>query len=125
MGREGRPVPRPLQGIRVLEMGQLMAGPFAGTILAYFGAEVIKVEPPGSGDPARAWRLMENGTSLWWASLGRNKKCITMDLRREEGRALARRLDEKCDVMLENFRPGTMEQRGLGPEDVRRNIPSV
>jgi len=125
MGREGRTVPRPLQGIRVLEVGQLMAGPFAGTILAYFGAEVIKVEPPRTGDPVRAWRLMENGTSLWWASLGRNKKCITVDLRKEEGRALARRLAEKCDVVLENFRPGTMEKWGLGPEDLRRTNPGV
>src|SRR6185295_8969721 len=85
----GRLMPRPLQGIRVLEVGQLMAGPFAGTILGYFGAEVIKIEPPGAGDPVRSWRLMENGTSLWWASLGRNKKCISLDLRKEEGRVLA------------------------------------
>ena len=118
-------MPRPLQGIRVLEVGQLMAGPFAGTILGYFGAEVIKIEPPGAGDPVRSWRLMENGTSLWWASLGRNKKCISLDLRKEEGRVLARRLAEKCDVVLENFRPGTMEKWGLGPEDVRRTNPGV
>src|SRR6267378_3547200 len=125
MGREGPTVPRPLQGVRVLEMGQLMAGPFAGTILAYFGAEVIKVEPPGTGDPVRAWRLMENGTSLWWASLGRNKKCVSLDLRKPEGRALARRLAERCDVVLENFRPGTLEKWGLGPEDVRPANPDV
>ena len=116
---------RPLDGIRVLEMGQLLAGPFAATILAYFGAEVIKVEPPGRGDPLRVWRLLEDGTSLWWRSLGRNKKCITLDLRKEEGRALARRLAEKCDVVVENFRPGTMEKWGLGPDDVRRTNPGV
>ena len=69
---------RPLDGVRVLEIGQLLAGPFAGCILAYFGAEVIKVEPPDKGDPLRVWRILDNGTSLWWRSLGRNKKCITM-----------------------------------------------
>ena len=68
---------KPLEGIRVLEMGQLMAGPFAGTILGYYGAEVVKIEPPVTGDPVRVWRVLENGTSLWWRSLGRNKKCVT------------------------------------------------
>jgi len=116
---------RPLAGIRVLEMGQLMAGPFAGTILAYYGAEVIKIEPPRGGDPVRVWRLLEDGTSLWWSSLGRNKKCITVDLRKEEGRKIARALAEKCDVVVENFRPGTMEKWGLGPEDLKKNNPRV
>ncbi len=116
---------RPLDGIRVIEMGQLLAGPFAGMILGYYGAEVIKIEPPGSGDPLRVWRLLEEGTSLWWRSLGRNKKCITLDLRKEEGRALARRLADECDVIVENFRPGVMEKWGLGPEDVRRTNPDV
>ena len=117
--------PRPLDGIRVLELGQLMAGPFAGTILGYFGAEVIKVEPPGTGDPVRAWRGMEDGVSLWWHSLGRNKKCVSIDLRKEEGRALVRRLAEKSDVVVENFRPGTLERWGLGPETVREKNPRV
>jgi crotonobetainyl-CoA:carnitine CoA-transferase CaiB-like acyl-CoA transferase len=117
--------PRPLDGIRVLELGQLMAGPFAGTILAYFGAEVIKVEPPGTGDPVRTWRGMEDGVSLWWHSLGRNKKCVSIDLRKVEGRALARRLAEKSDVVLENFRPGTLERWGLGPDEVREKNPGV
>jgi crotonobetainyl-CoA:carnitine CoA-transferase CaiB-like acyl-CoA transferase len=116
---------KPLDGIRVLEMGQLMAGPFAGTILAYFGAEVIKIEPPRTGDPVRVWRLMEGGTSLWWRSLGRNKKCITVDLRREEGRRIARELAFRSDVVIENFRPGTMERWGLGPEDVQAKNPGV
>lgn len=107
---------RPLDGIRVLELGQLLAGPFAGSILGYYGAEVIKVEPPGSGDPLRSWReLDDDGTSFWWRSLGRNKKCITADLRSEEGQQLVARLARKCDVLIENFRPGVMEKWGLGP----------
>ena len=117
--------PRPLDGIRVLEMGQLMAGPFAGTILGYYGAEVIKIEPPGAGDPVRAWRGMENGTSLWWASLGRNKKCVTVDLRKAEGRSLARRLAEKCDVVIENFRPGVMSRIGLDHDAVAARNPRI
>src|SRR5262245_12648771 len=116
---------RPLDGIRVLEMGQLIAGPFAGMVLAYYGAEVIKIEPPGGGDPLRGWRLLEEGTSLWWRSLGRNKKSVTLDLRQEEGRALARRLASLSDVVLENFRPGTLEKWGLGPDDVRKTNPRV
>ena len=111
---------KPLEGVRVLEMGQLMAGPFAGTILAYYGAEVIKIEPPTTGDPVRVWRgVDDDGTSLWWRSLGRNKKCITVDLRTDEGRALARELAWKCDVVVENFKPGTMEKWRLGPEDIK------
>jgi crotonobetainyl-CoA:carnitine CoA-transferase CaiB-like acyl-CoA transferase len=111
--------PRPLDGIRVLELGQLLAGPFAGCILAYYGAEVIKVEPPGGGDPLRQWRILDDdGTSFWWRSLGRNKKCITADLRQDEGRALVRRLAGQCQVLLENFRPGVMENWGLGPADL-------
>ena len=117
---------RPLDGIRVLEVGQLLAGPFAGSMLAYYGAEVIKVEPPGSGDPLRQWReLDEDGTSWWWRSLGRNKKCITADLRSEEGRALVRKLAGKCDVLIENFRPGVMEKWGLGPADLWADNPSL
>jgi crotonobetainyl-CoA:carnitine CoA-transferase CaiB-like acyl-CoA transferase len=117
--------PRPLDGIRVLELGQLIAGPFTGTILGYFGAEVIKVEPPGAGDPVRTWRGMEDGVSLWWHSLGRNKKCVSIDLRKEEGRALVRRLALKSDVVLESFRPGTLERWGLGPETIRAENPGV
>ena len=83
---------RPLAGLRVLELGQILAGPFAGAMLAYFGADVVKVEPPGSGDPIRSWRLLDDdGTSLW-RSLGRNKRCVTLDLASSEGQALARRL---------------------------------
>lgn len=116
----------PLQGFRVLEVGQLLAGPFTGCILAYFGAEVIKVEPPGSGDPIRHWReLDEDGTSFWWRSLARNKKCITADLRTGQGRDLVRQLAEKSDVLLENFRPGVMEKWGLGPEDFVSSNPEL
>lgn len=110
---------RPLEGVRVIELGQLLAGPFAGCILAYFGAEVIKVEPPG-GDPIRNWRILENGTSLWWRSLARNKKSVTLNLREQEGRDLAKQLMEKADVVIENFRPGTMEKWGLGPEEMKK-----
>ncbi|MCC5794830.1 MAG: CoA transferase [Chromatiales bacterium] len=117
--------PRPLDGVRVLEVGQLLAGPFAGSVLAYFGAEVIKVEPPGTGDPIRKWRIMKNGNALWWSSLARNKKCITANLRTEEGRALVRQLAEKSDIIIENFKPGTMEKWGLGPEDMHRKNPGL
>jgi crotonobetainyl-CoA:carnitine CoA-transferase CaiB-like acyl-CoA transferase len=116
---------RPLEGIRVLEMGQLMAGPFAGTLLGYFGAEVIKVEPPGRGDPVRVWRVVDEGTSLWWRTLARNKKCITLNLREEGGRDLARRIAEGSDVLIENFRPGTMERWGLGPDDLKESNPGL
>jgi len=118
--------PRPLEGIRVLEVGQLLAGPFAGSILAYYGAEVIKVEPPGGGDPLRRWRVLDDdGTSFWWRSLGRNKKCITADLRSEEGRELLRRLASQCQVLVENFRPGVMEEWGLGPLDLWADNPGL
>ncbi|MFM7275494.1 MAG: CaiB/BaiF CoA transferase family protein, partial [Gammaproteobacteria bacterium] len=115
----------PLAGLRVLEMGQLLAGPFTGAILGYFGAEVIKVEPPG-GDPIRGWRVLDaSGTSFWWRSLGRNKKCLTLDLREERGRDLARRLAERSDVLIENFSPGVMERWGMGPEALKALNPRL
>lgn len=116
---------RPLDGLRVLELGQLMAGPLAGTFLGCFGAEVIKVEPPGEGDPVRGWRVLDEGTSLWWRSLGRNKRCITVDLRTSAGQELVRALALRCDALIENFRPGTMEGWGLGPEDLRALHPGL
>jgi len=116
---------KPLSGIRVLEMGQLIAGPFAGCVLAYFGAEVIKVEPPGTGDPLRNWRALKNGTSLWWRAMGRNKKCVTLNLRTPRGREIARALALRSDVLIENFRPGTMEKWGLGPDDLRAEAPEL
>ena len=115
---------RPLDGIRVLELGQLLAGPFAGCMLGYFGAEVIKIEPRG-GDPLRTWRVLRNGTSLWWSSLARNKKSVTVDLQTESGRALIRRLSAHSHVVLENFKPGTMEKWGLGPADLKALRPDL
>ena len=116
---------RPLEGIRVVEMGQLLAGPFTTSILAYFGAEVIKIEPPEKGDPIRGWRLTDNGTSYWWYSIGRNKKSVTLDLKSEQGRSIAGQLIAKADVLVENFRPGTMEKWGLGPNDMRAVNPKL
>ena len=116
---------RPLDGYRVLEMGQLLAGPFAASVLGYFGAEVIKIEPPGAGDPIRTWRVMKDGVSLWWHSLGRNKKSVTLDLRTPKGRAIARELALKSDVLIENFRPGTLEKWGMGPADLWQKNPGL
>ena len=90
----------PLDGIRVLELGQLIAGPFASRLLAEFGADVIKVEPPGTGDPLRKWRMLHDGTSVWWASQSRNKRSVTLDLRDPEGQAIARRLAAEADVVI-------------------------
>ena len=109
----------PLTGIRVIEFGQLLAGPYVGTLLGDFGAEVIKVEAPGDGDPMRDWgRLRHNDHSLWWSVLARNKRSVALDLRTEEGQEIAGRLCQSADVVLENFRPGTMERWGIGPEAV-------
>ena len=115
---------KPLQGLRVIELGQLLAGPFAGCMLGYFGAEVIKVEPPG-GDPIRNWRQVKDGTSLWWRSLGRNKKCISLDLKTEKGRDLVRELLQSADIVVENFRPGVLENWGLDPESLREDNPNL
>ncbi|MBK6852344.1 MAG: CoA transferase [Burkholderiales bacterium] len=109
----------PLHGLKVLELGQLIAGPFAGKTLADFGAEVIKIEPPATadspgGDPLRQWRLLHNGTSVWWQVQSRNKHSVVLDLRSEQGRADVRALAADCDVLIENFKPGTMEKWGLG-----------
>ncbi|MDH5255175.1 MAG: CoA transferase, partial [Gammaproteobacteria bacterium] len=116
---------RPLDGYRVIEMGQLLAGPFAASMLGYFGAEVIKIEPPGTGDPIRTWRVMKDGVSLWWHSLGRNKKSVTLDLRNPKGRALARELALKADILVENFRPGTLEKWGMGPAELWQENPGL
>lgn len=115
---------RPLDGIRVIEIGQLLAGPFAGCMLAYFGAEVIKIEPP-EGDPIRGWRVLENGTSHWWRSIGRNKKSITLDLKKADGQKIARQLIDGADVVIENFRPGVMEGWGLGPDETKQSNPKL
>lgn len=114
-----------LEGLRVLEMGQLIAGPFASRLLAEFGAEVIKVEPPAKGDPIRTWRVMENGTSLWWYVQSRNKKSITIDLKHHEGQELIRGLVKEIDILIENFRPGTLEKWGLGYEELKKINPGL
>ncbi|MFC4801767.1 CaiB/BaiF CoA transferase family protein [Neobacillus sp. GCM10023253] len=114
-----------LEGLKVLEMGQLIAGPFASRLLAEFGAEVIKVEPPAKGDPIREWRVMENGTSLWWYVQSRNKKSITIDLKHHEGQELIRGLVKEIDILIENFRPGTLEKWGLGYEELKKINPGL
>lgn len=118
-------VKAPLAGYRVIELGQLLAGPFAGCMLGYFGAEVIKIEPPNGGDPIRGWREMRGDTSLWWYSLARNKKSVTLDLKSEQGVALVRQLIEGADVVIENFRPGVVEAWGLGPEQFKQSNPGL
>ena len=115
----------PLAGIKVLELGTLIAGPFCGKTLADFGAEVIKVEPPGEGDPLRRWRKMRNGVSLWWHVQSRNKKSITLDLRRPEGQDIVRRLARECQVVIENFRPGALEKWNLGWERLSAENPKL
>jgi formyl-CoA transferase len=114
-----------LSGIKVLELGQLIAGPFAAKTLADFGAEIIKVEAPGEGDPLRKWRMLHNGTSVWWQAQSRNKQSVCIDLRQPEGQALVRRLAESADVLIENFRPGTMEKWGMGWEDLHALNPRL
>jgi len=115
----------PLAGYRVIELGQLLAGPFAGCMLGYFGAEVIKIESPRGGDPIRYWREMRGDTSLWWHSLARNKKSVSIDLKSEKGVELVRRLIDEADVVIENFRPGVVESWGLGPEDFKSSNPGL
>jgi succinyl-CoA---D-citramalate CoA-transferase len=116
----------PLEGVRVVEMGSLLAGPFCGQLLGDFGAEVIKVEPPGKGDPMREWgRHRKEGHTLWWPIIARNKKSVTLNLREAEGQDLARKLIETADVLVENFRPGTMERWGLGYEELSEINPGL
>ena len=103
----------PLDGVRVLELGSFIAGPFAGQLLGDYGADVIKVESPDDGDPMRRWGVTRDGDSLWWPTIGRNKRSVVLDLRDEHGRDLARRLASQCDVVLENFRPGVLDKLGL------------
>ena len=105
--------PQALSGIKVVELGQLIAGPFASKTLADFGADVIKIEPPGEGDPLRKWRLLHNGTSVWWQVQSRNKRSVALDLRQAEGRDMVRRLIAEADVLIENFKPGTLEKWGM------------
>ena len=106
----------PLAGLKVLELGQLIAGPFAAKTLADFGADVVKIETPGSGDPLRKWRLLKDGTSVWWQVQSRNKRSVALDLRQAEAQDIVRKLALDADVLIENFRPGAMEGWGLGPD---------
>lgn len=116
----------PLEGVRVVEMGSLLAGPFCGQLLGDFGAEIIKVEPPGKGDPMREWgRHRKNGRTLWWPIIARNKKSVTLNLREAEGQELARKLINRADVLIENFRPGTMERWGLGYDKLKQLNPGL
>ena len=115
----------PLKGVRVLELGSLVAGPYAGSLMALLGATVIKVEPPGEGDPLRNWRHRLDGTSLWWLMQSRNKQCVTLDLKQEAGQRLARRLASVSHVLVENFKPGMLESWGLGWEDLHAANPKL
>jgi len=121
---------KPLEGIKVIELGQLIAGPFAGKIFAEFGAEVIKIEPPAAdgqpgGDPLRQWRKLHNGTSLWWYAQARNKKSVTLNLRLAQGQEIVRNLARDADIVIENFRPGTLEKWGLGYERLAAENPGL
>jgi formyl-CoA transferase len=120
-----QPSPGALDGLRIVEMGQLIAGPFAAKTLGDFGADVIKIEPPGSGDPLRNWRMLQDGTSVWWQVQSRNKRSIALDLRNPEGQSIARQLIAQADVLIENFRPGTLEAWGMDYESLSRDNPGL
>ncbi len=116
----------PLKGLRLIEMGTLLAGPFCGQLMGDFGAEVIKLEPPGKGDPMREWgQEKAHGMSLWWPVIARNKKSVTLNLREPEGQEIARELISKADFLLENFRPGTMERWNLSYDELREINPGL
>ena len=115
----------PLAGLKVVELGQLIAGPFAARTLADFGAEVVKIEPPKDGDPLRKWRLLKDGTSIWWQAQSRNKRSLALDLRQPEAQDVVRRLAAEADVLIENFRPGAMEGWGLGPDALQAANPAL
>ncbi len=115
----------PLAGLKVLELGQLIAGPFAAKTLADFGADVVKVEPPKGGDPLRSWRLVKDGTSVWWQVQSRNKRSLALDLRQPEAQDIVRRLAAEADVLVENFRPGALEGWGLGPAQLMERNPRL
>ena len=117
--------PLPLAGLKVLELGQLIAGPFAAKTLADFGAEVIKIEPPGSGDPLRQWRQLLHGTSVWWQVQARNKRSVALDLKDADAQDLVRRLADESDVLVENFRPGALEGFGLDPAVLMARNPKL
>ena len=117
--------PGALDGLKVVEMGQLIAGPFAGKTLGEFGADVIKIEAPGAGDPLRNWRLIQDGTSVWWQVQSRNKRSIALDLRSTAGQDIAKKLIAQADVLIENFRPGTVEGWGMSYEELAKDNPGL
>jgi len=125
MQPKNTPKPGPLQGLKVIELGQLIAGPFAAKTLADFGAEVVKIEPPGAGDPLRKWRLLKDGTSVWWQIQSRNKRSVALDLKEPEAQDIVRQLAQDADVLIENFRPGAMEGWGLGPDALQALNPRL
>ena len=118
-------LPGPLAGIKVLELGTLIAGPFCSRILAEFGAEVIKVESPDGGDPIRQWRVLKDGTSLWWSVQSRNKKSVTLNMKEPRGQEIARKLALDADIVIENYRPGVLEKWGVGYEDLKKINPAT
>ena len=115
----------PLAGLKVLELGQLIAGPFAAKTLADFGADIIKIEAPDTGDPLRQWRLLKDGTSVWWQVQSRNKRSVALDLKQPEAQDIVRTLATDADVLIENFRPGAMESWGLGPDELLKLNPRL
>jgi len=117
--------PAALGGVRVIEMGQLIAGPFCGKTLGEFGADVVKIEATGAGDPLRNWRMLQDGTSVWWQVQSRNKRSVALDLRQQEGQDIARRLIAEADVLIENFRPGTLEGWGMSPDELHGLNPGL
>ena len=117
--------PGPLAGLKVLELGQLIAGPFAAKTLADFGADIVKIEPPVAGDPLRKWRLLKDGTSVWWQVQSRNKRSLALDLKTPEAQEIVRKLVLETDVLIENFRPGAMEGWGLGPDELLQLNPRL
>jgi len=119
------PGPMALQGVKVVEMGQLIAGPFCGKTLGEFGADVVKIEATGAGDPLRNWRLLQDGTSVWWQVQSRNKQSLALDLRQKEAQDIARQLIAEADVLVENFRPGTLEGWGMSPEELHAINPGL
>jgi formyl-CoA transferase len=125
MTAAAKSTPKPLAGVKVLEFGTLIAGPFCTRILAEFGAEVIKIEAPGEGDPLRVWRKLHEGTSLWWYVQSRNKKSVTLNLKHPDAIAVARRLAAEADIVVENFRPGVMERLGLGWDVLAADSPGL
>jgi formyl-CoA transferase len=118
-------MPGPLSNLKVVELGTLIAGPYCARLLAEFGADVVKIESPGTGDPLRKWRRLHEGNSLWWYAQARNKKSVAIDLKAAEGQAIVRKLVAGADIVVENFRPGTMEKWGLGYEALSRENPGL